>query len=123
MTNTTKTANETKRKLETTVEVAMEKIIDIDNVSSVYSGKAGKCACGCAGKHTYASKHVKWASKDRGYRVEEEEVNDRSVKLIVNRMNAIIESGDYEYPFREDGFTSLESGDRLYIAYFVTKDK
>jgi hypothetical protein len=40
--------------------------LSVDKVAHVYSGKLG-CACGCRGKHTYASKHREWAGKHRGY--------------------------------------------------------
>lgn len=59
---------------------------NLKNVASVYSGKAGRCMCGCAGKHTYASQHRAWAEKDRGYRIDDDEVSDRTVKIIFNKL-------------------------------------
>jgi len=94
--------------------------IELANVASVYSGKDGKCCCGCAGKHTYASAHREWASQNRGYKVEDEDVSDRTVKLIVNKMNKLFEGGatpDYV----EQDFVSVVTGARLYVAYFVKK--
>ncbi len=57
--------------------------VTIEQVMSVYSGKAGRCYCGCSGNHRYASKHVAAASKDRGYAVDADEVNDRQVKRVL----------------------------------------
>jgi hypothetical protein len=87
--------------------------LTIDNVSSVYSGKRGMCACGCAGKHTYSTTHKAWASKDRGYEVGDDEVNDRTVKNIFNKvMNAPnMEMIDNE-------FAMFDTETRTYVVYF-----
>lgn len=101
------------------LEAAAKKIVDLAQVSSVYSGKDNHCCCGCAGKHTYASAHVKWAGRDRGYAVTPDEVNDRTVKLIVNKINlcyaGLVEGGRKD--IQETDFISAVVGDRLYIAY------
>lgn len=60
--------------------------LTLDNVASVYSGKRNMRACGCAGKHTYASTLREEASKSRGYKVDDDEVNDRTVKMIFNKV-------------------------------------
>ena len=59
----------------------------LTDVVSVYSGKAGKCCCGCSGKHR-ASAHRQVAAKSRGYAVDDDEVSDRSVKLIYRKVKA-----------------------------------
>ena len=101
--------------------------IKIDDVMSVYSGENGHCCCGCAGKHTYASQYQKIASKDRGYEVGDEEVSDRTVKLIVNKMNKYltIPGNKPEYTNRKTmkDFSSIVIGERLYISYFVPETK
>ena len=58
----------------------------MQKVFKVYSGKSGKCMCGCSGKWTYASDAVEYGSKDRGYEVYEDEVSDRSVKIITKKV-------------------------------------
>lgn len=86
--------------------------IELNEISSVYSGRNGACCCGCAGKHTYASQHREWAGKNRGYEVTDDEVFDRTVKMIVSKINANIDSaedvGDH---------VALVVGKRLYVAY------
>jgi len=89
--------------------------IKIETVASVYSGKAGRCCCGCSGNHRYASAHVKWASKNRGYKVTDEEISDRSVKMLVNKLNkADAKELTHDNPI----YVSMERGGRLYVAYF-----
>jgi len=88
--------------------------INIDDVMSVYSGKNGRCCCGCAGKHTYASKWQAAAGKDRGFKVTDDEVNDRTVKLILGKI-AKIGGEQYDGPF--GSHVSAVSGDRVYVAY------
>lgn len=89
-------------------------MIALEKVSSVYSGKNGKCCCGCSGKHSYASQHREFASSRRGYNVTDKEISDRSVKTIVNKMNNY--PGEIIY---ENGHVYLEHGNRLYIAYMI----
>ena len=81
-------------------------------IVSVYSGKAGHCCCGCAGKHTYASAHREWAGKNRGYSVSDDEISDRTVKIISNK---VLEDPDVEH---EDSLSSVEVGNRLLIVYY-----
>lgn len=85
-------------------------MIDIEKVVSVYSGKPHRCCCGCSGKHTYASQHR--STVRRGYAVLDNEVNDRVVKTIVNKMN---KSGKVRM-LDEECFT-VDTPTRVYIAY------
>lgn len=86
--------------------------IEINQVKSVYSGKPGRCCCGCSGIHRYAKDHRNWASKNRGYTVTDDEINDRFVKKVVNIINANIEVADVGV-----NNTSVEMNNRLYVAY------
>ena len=86
--------------------------INIDDIISVYSGKVNKCCCGCSGKHTYKKSTQDIASKDRGYTVRDEECNDKTVKLIINKMNK-----DPNTFLELYSHFSLETKRRLYIAY------
>ena len=91
-------------------------------VMSVYSGKANKCCCGCSGKHTYAKAHQEAGSKDRGYEVGDEECNDRTVTLILRKIQAAQAEGLRlnVCPGKEGGFVShvsVDVGNRVYIAY------
>jgi hypothetical protein len=90
--------------------------IKLDTVLSVYSGKNERCCCGCAGKHTYASKYRDLATAKRGYKVNDEEVSDRSVKTIVRKMNQF--PGALKFA---NGHVSLVLNDRLYVAYTFVK--
>lgn len=92
------------------------------NVMSVYSGVDGKCCCGCAGKHTYASAHVDEGSKNRGYKVNPWEVNDRVVKGVFNKVMknfSPTNERDYEWP----GGVSVVIGTRLHIVYWLPEKK
>lgn len=82
-------------------------------IISVYSGINGKCCCGCAGKHRYASAYRKLASKDRGYEVRDEEVSDRSVKIISNK---VLNHKDSEH---NGDHSSLVSGNRVLVVYYA----
>lgn len=88
--------------------------LTLDNVASVYSGKRGMCCCGCAGKHTYASALRDEASKSRGYVVRDEEVNDRTVKMIFNK---VMKAYYKDVTKISDTCYSYETDTRLYVVY------
>jgi hypothetical protein len=92
-------------------------MINVANVASVYSGTDGKCCCGCSGKHTYASAHQKWASGNRGYKVTVDQVNDRTVKMIVNKIENAIADGFEPHKHDPKQLVAVTRGKRLYIAY------
>jgi hypothetical protein len=79
-------------------------------IVKVYSGKNGKCMCGCAGKYSYtaygASEH------SPGYDVSDA-VNERSVKTISKKVLSASNKevdGDVVYAVE---------GDRIRVVYFA----
>lgn len=94
-------------------------VIDVNDIASVYSGRPG-CMCGCRGKHTYASATREASAKTRGYAIDDNEVNDRVVKMIVNKMNKLVEEGhELELDTRNapPSFFAVELPNRSYVAY------
>lgn len=88
--------------------------LTLDNVASVYSGKVGRCCCGCSGKHTYASALRDEAGKSRGYEVRDEEINDRTVKMIFNK---IMKAYYKDVTKINETCYSYETETRLYVLY------
>ena len=88
--------------------------IDKDSIAHVYSGKAGACACGCKGKHTYASAYVAQSEFNRGYAIQPDEVSDKTVTRIVNK----IEAAAIQEREDEPSYACAVIGGRIYIAYF-----
>ena len=85
----------------------------IEDVKSVYSGKNGRCCCGCSGNYRYPSSLTPEAfKKSHGYELDPKEVSDRQVRRIFG-----IVMGD---PHREEGGSWVSSvvGERLYTVYF-----
>lgn len=81
---------------------------------SVYSGKPG-CCCGCNGKHSYASAHQALAGEHRGYEVSDDEVSDKAVTRVFNKLVANASELVVEYPSN----VSFTTKTRIYIAYFL----
>jgi len=83
-------------------------------IKSVYSGKDGKCCCGCAGKYYYAKAHQQAGGKGRGYAVSDDEVSDTMVKNVYGIIMQAITDGKAEY-----GGNNISTivGTRLYIIY------
>jgi hypothetical protein len=92
-------------------------IKNISNVMEVYSGVAHACRCGCAGTYKVATAHRAAADADRGYPHDDGDISDRSVKLIVNKINKAIASG--VVPDVDPAYVSVDVGTRTYTAYFV----
>lgn len=63
----------------------MATALTLENVQSVYSGKPG-CCCGCNGTHKYPSDARGRDKELRGYDIGEDEISDRSVKIIFNKV-------------------------------------
>ncbi len=80
----------------------------MENVYKVYSGKAGKCMCGCAGKYSYTAEGA--VKHNPGY---EPNVNERSVKIIAGKVlrnpNKVVE-GNHVY---------VEENGRILVAWIA----
>ena len=76
-------------------------------VYKVYSGKAGKCMCGCAGKYSYTSEGA--VKHNPGY---EPTVSERSVKIITNKL---LRNSNTK---RDEGTMVLEQNGRVLVAWF-----
>jgi hypothetical protein len=114
------------------------KDITVDQVFSVYSGKAKHCCCGCSGKHVINPQHKELRAELWGYEVEDKECSLRSIKLILNKCKAAKaefadghfwfetegkEEARYRYGrnFGNNGGARRING-RLYIVYLVPSD-
>ena len=82
----------------------------LGDVISVYSGKDGKCCCGCAGKHYDAS----WSNAKRDHRTTSDKMVKKVFSLVENHLNADDKVETY-------GFKSSVVGGRIYIVYFKKK--
>lgn len=100
--------------------------IGLSNVRDVYSGKAGKCCCGCSGKYFYASQHRESGGRERGYPVTDDEISDRMIQKVTRMINEVFTSiingtdslVDGVIDCMDEGFASIRVGSRLYIAYW-----
>jgi hypothetical protein len=97
--------------------------IDVSNVFQVYSGKQGKCCCGCSGKHTYHSIHRELAPDY----VKEDDADfgpskDRVVRQIVRKIEDAALFGRVEFVRDEYVSAENEEGTRVWVAYFAKPD-
>lgn len=99
-----------------------------DAVIDSYSGRPG-CMCGCNGKYKYSEKMRHVGSKERGYKVDDDEISDASVKRMTNKMRKLIESGEdvkLDYCFGDEktatvGYFFYETPTRYNAIYFKNK--
>lgn len=88
------------------------KPIAVENILKAYSGKPGACCCGCSGKYSYASANRTLGGEDRGYALENEDINDKELARIVRKLNGYLDQVE-----EADTYYALTLGKRLYIAY------
>lgn len=89
--------------------------ITVNDVCSVYSGRAQACCCGCAGVHRYASALRAEASEVRGYPVTDDDISDRRVKAVLNKIQKNADNGTLEYVAGDH--VACTVGQTIYIAY------
>jgi hypothetical protein len=95
--------------------------VTLEQVMGVYSGRAGKCYCGCSGNHRYASAHLAAATKDRGYEIAKEEVNDRQVKKV---LKIVQENFTYDHETCREGmqpFHIQEEVGKGFVTHFTVE--
>ena len=97
--------------------------LTIDAIRSAYSGARGKCCCGCSGNHRYASAHVDEATKNRGYSIDPDEVSDRYVKTVFNKIKKNFEEGVSDACLTVSkafgAHIALSLGNRMHILYLT----
>jgi hypothetical protein len=92
----------------------------IENVQSVYSGRVATCCCGCAGKHSYPESSRGRGKEIRGYDISDDEISDRSVKTIFNKVFGG-KYGEHDVVRKNNGdviYCSVDTDTRTYIVYF-----
>ena len=84
--------------------------VNISNITKVYSGKAGACMCGCAGKYSYTAKGA--VDDSPGYDVSDS-VHERSVKILAGKVlrNSNTDLSDV-------GYAVLEQNERVLVVFF-----
>jgi hypothetical protein len=83
--------------------------MDISNIAKVYSGKAGTCMCGCAGKYSYTAHGA--VEDNPGYDVTES-INERSVKIIAGK---VLRNPNTDYS--DAGYAVLKQGGRVLVVF------
>ena len=77
-------------------------MLDLNKILKVYNGKMG-CMCGCNGYYKVPAVNKDLAGKERGYEYDEDDVSDRSVRIIAKKVlsnpNVVFENN---YAFVED---------------------
>jgi hypothetical protein len=89
--------------------------IRLNDVIDVYSGKNKGCCCGCSGKYSYTERNRAVGGFVRGYEVSDDEISDRSVSIILNKMR---KNASRVEKLSETQYT-LELGERLYMVMLV----
>jgi len=84
--------------------------VDISTITKVYSGKAGRCMCGCAGKYSYTARGA--VENSPGYDVSDS-VNERSVKIIAGR---VLRNRNTD--LTDPGYAVLEQNGRVLVVFF-----
>ena len=84
--------------------------VDISNITKVYSGRAGACMCGCAGKYSYTARGA--VENSPGYDVSDS-VNERSVKIIAGK---VLRNNNTD--LSDPGYAVLKQNGRVSVVFF-----
>jgi hypothetical protein len=60
--------------------------IKLEDVVTAYVGKPHCCMCGCSGEYYYQKAMQEYAGKRRGYPVSDDEINDKKVLRVFNKV-------------------------------------
>lgn len=85
-------------------------MLDTSNIVKVYSGKDGRCMCGCAGKYSYTATGA--VENGPGYDVSES-INERSVKIIAGK---VLRNPNTDYS--DKGYAVLAENGRVLVVFF-----
>jgi hypothetical protein len=83
--------------------------VNISGITKVYSGKAMRCMCGCAGKYSYTAHGA--VEDNPGYDVTES-INERSVKIIAKK---VLSNPNTDYS--DAGYAVLEQNGRILVVF------
>ena len=84
--------------------------VNISNIAKVYSGRAGTCMCGCAGKYSYTASGA--VEQNPGYDVSDS-INERSVKIIAGK---VLRNSNTDHS--DAGYAVLEQKERVLVVFF-----
>ena len=89
-------------------------MLDVSKILKVYNGRIG-CMCGCNGYYRVPAVNKDLASKERGYPYSDEDVSDRSVRIIAKK---VLSNPNVKF---EDNFAYVEDriANRLQMVVFV----
>jgi hypothetical protein len=100
--------------METTAKTKTLQDLTPSDLLKAYSGKANKCACGCAGKYYYRAATQEAGSKDRGYAVGADEVSDAQVTRVLR----MVQANEAEAQLTDE-YAEATVGSRVYVVYFL----
>lgn len=86
--------------------------VNLEDVITVYRGRPNRCMCGCSGKYIYTNANRVIASNHRGYKVNDDDINDAIVKRIIKKF-------DTDMPVKDwgNGIYELIIGNTQYTLY------
>jgi len=101
-------------KINTIKETTKEINFSPDDVICAYIGKPHACMCGCSGDYYYTSMNAERGGKERGYKVEPDEINDDKVNKILK----VFEAGG-RIENLDDYIFTLIRNERQYTIYLA----
>ena len=83
--------------------------LELDGINKVYSGKKGRCCCGCSGKYFFCSE-----APANQHRLAID-CNDKMVKKVLG----LIKAAAVDDLMTDDNYYALEVEERLYVVYLI----
>lgn len=94
--------------------------LKIEDIKSVYIGKPYACRCGCSGVYYYPQINKELAGEDRGYQVEDDEINDEKVMRVYNKLVKFAKNGiDVQISLNKEYIFTIVIGKKEYSLYTI----
>jgi hypothetical protein len=101
-------------------KIAIAKRLKVEDVYSAYHGYKEGCRCGCNGRYFYASQHKDFSSKQRGYKIEEKEINNKRIKQIFQNIMLNIGKSEIANDFSYINFENNGKPETIYLLKKIT---
>lgn len=101
------------------IKISPTQAIRYEDVAAAYIGRAGLCMCGCSGTYYYTTANKAYASKDRGFTIQEEKINEDKVKEVFLRVAKAVSKDIHDVENIDNYIFTVEVGKMQYTLYLI----
>lgn len=99
------------------IEIKKMPELELKDINCAYIGKPNECMCGCSGEYFYTKANQEKSGKNRGYKVSDEEVDERKIQTVLVKMIKNAEKGIEVLDLGDRYIFTLILGSKQYVIY------